>query len=71
MNVPLQTMFETFSIVASLKPADQQGGFLFAVVTPGDSLVSLGLSITAAPALGMQEVGGPILKIQFKKIFFI
>ena len=50
-------MFETFSIVASLKPADQQGGFLFAVVTPGDSLISLGLSITAAPALGMQEVG--------------
>ena len=66
-------MFETFSIVASLKPADQQGGFLFAVVTPGDSLISLGLSITAAPALGIQEVGEPraLLKIHFFKNIFM
>ena len=32
------------------------GGFLFSVVTPSNSLVSLGLSITAGPTLGMQEV---------------
>lgn len=50
------SMFENFAIVASFKPSDGQGGFLFSVVTPSDSLISLGLSITAAPALGMQEV---------------
>ena len=27
-------MFDNFAILASFKPADQQGGFLFAVVTP-------------------------------------
>ena len=48
------SMFENFAIVASFKPSDGQGGFLFSVVTPSDSLISLGLSITAAPALGMQ-----------------
>ena len=32
------------------------GGFLFSVVTPSNSLISLGLSITAGPSLGMQEV---------------
>ena len=53
------TMFENFAIVASFKPSDGQGGFLFSVVTPSDSLISLGLSITAAPALAMQ-VGGHI-----------
>ena len=47
-------MFENFAIVTSFKPADQQGGFLFSVVTPSDMIISLGLSITAAPTLGMQ-----------------
>ena len=32
------------------------GGFLFSVVTPSNSLISLGLSLTAGPSLGMQEV---------------
>ena len=32
------------------------GGFLFSVVKPSNSLISLGLSITAGPSLGMQEV---------------
>ena len=32
------------------------GGFLFSVVTPSNTLISLGLSITAGPSLGMQEV---------------
>ena len=48
------SMFENFAIVTSFKPADQQGGFLFSVVTPSDMIISLGLSITAAPTLGMQ-----------------
>jgi len=50
------SMFENFAILASIRPADQQGGFLFSVVTPLDTMVSLGLSITAGPTLGMQEV---------------
>ena len=32
------------------------GGFLFSVVKPSNSLISLGLSITAGASLGMQEV---------------
>ena len=31
-----------------------QGGFLFAVVTPLDTMISLGLSVTSGPTLGMQ-----------------
>ena len=47
-------MFDNFAILASIKPSDQQGGFLFSVVTPSDSIISLGLSITGAQTLGTQ-----------------
>ena len=49
-----QLLYDNFAIMASFKPSDQQGGFLFSVVTPSDTLISLGVSITAAAAMGMQ-----------------
>lgn len=49
-------MYENFAILATIRPADSQGGFLFSVVSPIDSVISLGLSITAGSSLGKQVV---------------
>jgi hypothetical protein len=52
---PDYMLFPDFSILVTVKPAEQRGGYLFSVVDPFEIVMQLGLSITDSES-GLQNI---------------
>jgi hypothetical protein len=52
----LSALPEDFAILITVIPSDEQGGFLFSVVNPANTIIQLGVSLTPSVSLGMTDV---------------